>query len=458
MNINQAYKFKLKTNSETETALGGYLGCSRFVWNKALALIKLRLENKNTEKVVSKNLTVGHRYNAQDYLPRYNELAAMLAFWKKTGECSFLNKAPSQVLQQTLKDLDQAIKDAFKSGNGKRFPKFKKKGYSETGIRFPQGFKLENNRIFLPKTGWIRFFKSRNAKGTVKSVTVKKEVDGYYISVLTEQVIEKGRWADIKNLNPIGMDAGVKKIMTLSNGAYFEPLDFSKADKKISKEQCSLDRKQHSRKKGDKTKKSKNYIKQAKKVSQAFKKKSDTKIDYLHKVSAAIAKNHGFVAVENLSVDNMTKSAKGTTDNPGRNVKAKSGLNRSILAQAWSMFYDMLEYKLLFSGGQLVRVNPSGTSQECPVCHNKHKDNRKTQETFFCISCGFTANADLVGAGNILARALPEYNFKIPQGKLRKFKPVEYSKTQGVWNEADGETRCQQQELLGNREGLPVLV
>jgi putative transposase len=174
------------------------------------------------------------------------------------------------------------------------------------------------------------------------------------------------------------MDAGIKKIMTLSNGAYFEPMDFSKIDKRIAIEQRNLDNKQHSRKKGDKTKKSRNYIKQAKKVSQAFKKKSNTRNDYLHKVSAAIAKNHGFVAAENLSVDNMTKSAKGTTDNPGRNVKAKSGFNRSILAQSWSMFYDMLEYKLLFSGGQLVRVNPSGTSQECPVCHNKHKDNRKT--------------------------------------------------------------------------------
>jgi len=447
MNINQAYKFKLKTNPEMERVIDNYIGCSRFVWNKSLALIKLRLESKNIEKAVLKNIIVGKRYNTRYYLPNYNELAAMLTFWKKTEECSFLNKAPSQVLQQTLKDLEKAIKDAFVPSNGKRFPIFKKKGRYETGIRFPQGFKLENNRVFLPKIGWIIFFRSKDIKGTVKSITLKKESGSYYISVLTEQVIEKGIWSDlnIESLNPIGIDAGVKKIMTLSNGAYFEPIDFSKIDKKISRAQYILSKKQHSRKKGNKTKKSKNYTKQAVKLSLAYKKKSDTKNDYLHKISTAIAKNHGFVAVENLRIDNMTKSAKGTIDNPGKNVQAKSGLNRSILAQSWSMFYDMLEYKLIFRGGYFIKVNPAGTSQECPECRSKHKDNRKTQESFLCISCGFTANADLIGAINIVRKALPEYDFKIPQG-MRKFTPVEYSKSNEVWNEANGS--CQQQEPL----------
>ena len=287
MNINQdykAYKFKLKTNAELEAEINGYVGCSRFVWNKALALIKARLENQNIEKIVRKNL-----------------------------------------------------------------------------------------------------------------------------------------------------------------GSYFKPLDLSKADKKIAKEQQKLDCKQHSRKKGSKTKKSKNYIKQNRKVALAHKNKADTRYDYLHKVSAAIAKNHGFVAVENLNVSNMTRTAKGTAETPGRNVKAKSGLNRSILAQSWSMLYDMLEYKLLFNGGRLVRVDPAGTSQECPVCHNKHKDNRKTQEAFSCISCGFFSHADLVGSVNTLTRALPDYNFKIPQG-LREFTPVEYSRSFKNGNEADNRVCRQQQE------------
>lgn len=460
MKINQAYKFKLKTNTEIEAAFDIYIGCSRFVWNKALALLKSRLENRNADKFVRNKLVRCPRYEKPEYLPNYNNLAAMLAFWKKTDECSFLNKAPSQVLQQSLKDLTDSVADAFVKGNGIRFPRFKKKGHSQTGIRFPQGFKIENNRVFLPKIGWIRFFKSRDITGTPKSITVKKEADGYYISILTARIAEKGKWsdiADIKELNPAGIDAGVKKIITLSNGAYFKPLDLSKADKRMVIEQQKLSRKQHSRKKGDNTKKSKNYIKQNKRVVLAHKKKSDIRYDYLHKVSAAIAKNHGFVVAENLKVANMTKSAKGTAENPGRNVKAKSGLNKSILAQSWSMLYDILEYKLLFNGGRLVRVNPSGTSQECPMCHYRHKDNRKTQEAFSCISCGFTANADLTGAVNTLTRALPDYNLKIPQG-LREFTPVEYSEFFGAKSEADKVICCRQQELSGNREGLPSLV
>ena len=455
MIINQYYKFKLKTNPDIESKIDFYLGCSRFVWNKALALIKARLENQNIEKIVSKNIIA--KSKTKEYLPNYNVFSAMLTFWKTTNECYFLNKAPSQVLQQTLKDLDKAVKDAFIKNNGKKFPRFKKKGRSDTGLRFPQGFKIENNRIFLPKIGWLNIFKAKKKSrynlnkinGEFKSITVKKLADGYYISVLIEKELEKGKWSDITNtdsLNPLGIDAGVKKIATLSNGFYFKPLDLSKIDNKIAKAQTKLNLKQHSRKKGDKTKKSKNYMKQNKKVAILHKKKSDIRNDYLHKLSTVIAKNHGRIAVEDLKVNNMTKSAKGTAESPGNRVKAKSGLNKSILNQSWSMFYDMLEYKTLLNGGQLLKVNPARTSQECPNCHYTHKDNRKTQEEFVCISCGFSINADLAGSINIIHKALPDYNFKLPQD-LREVTPVEYSNCFSGLNEAgDILSSLQQQE------------
>jgi putative transposase len=440
MKINQAYKFKLKTNYNIESKIDFYLGCSRFVWNKSLALIKARLENRNIEKVIQKNIIT--KYKKPEYLPNYNELSAMLTFWKKTDDCYFLNKAPSQAIQQTLKDLFEAVGQAFTKGSGKRFPVFKKKGRTETGLRFPQGFKIDNNRVFLPKLGWIGFFKSRDIDGKVKSITVKKLADGYYISVLIEKELEKGKWSDIMDINkfnPVGIDVGIKKIVTLSNGIYFKSLDLSKIDAKIYKEQTKLSLKLHSRKKGDKVKKSKNYIKQSKKVALLNKKKADIKYDYLHKVSSAIAKNHGLIAIENLKVCNMTKSAKGTVKNPGSKVKAKSGLNRSILNQSWSMFYGMLEYKLLLNGGKLIKVNPARTSQECPLCHYTHKDNRQTQENFICKSCGFSINADLVASVNVINKALPDYNFNLPQD-LRELTPVEYLSLYRGLNEADKET------------------
>ena len=101
---------------------------------------------------------------------------------------------------------------------------------------------------------------------------------------------------------------------------------------------------------------------------------------------------------------NMAKSAAGRSDSPGRNVKAKSGLNKSILDQGWFEFRRQLDYKLAWNGGWLVAVPPQYTSRTCPYCGHVSADNRKTQARFACVECGFEDNADLVGAINVLAR------------------------------------------------------
>jgi putative transposase len=96
--------------------------------------------------------------------------------------------------------------------------------------------------------------------------------------------------------------------------------------------------------------------------------------------------------------------AKGDIFKPGKNVKSKSGLNKSILDQGWGMFVQMLEYKQAWSGGDVLRVNPKNTSRTCPCCGHVAKENRITQANFECVECGFKANADLVGALNVLER------------------------------------------------------
>jgi len=102
----------------------------------------------------------------------------------------------------------------------------------------------------------------------------------------------------------------------------------------------------------------------------------------------------------------MSKSAKGTTETPGKNVKAKSGLNRVITQQSWGMFFEMLEYKLKRNGGELIKVNPKFTSQTCPKCGYISKENRLSQSKFVCQKCSYTNNADVVGALNILDRGI----------------------------------------------------
>ncbi len=107
--------------------------------------------------------------------------------------------------------------------------------------------------------------------------------------------------------------------------------------------------------------------------------------------------------LEDLKIANMSKSAKGDMENPGRNVQAKSSLNKSILDQGWYEFRRQLEYKQLWRGGQVITVNPRNTSRSCPLCNHTQRDNRKTQAAFACVKCGFKENADYTAAINILA-------------------------------------------------------
>ena len=139
------------------------------------------------------------------------------------------------------------------------------------------------------------------------------------------------------------------------------------------------------------------------KLSKLHQKIANIRKDFLHKLSTEICKNHANIYVEDLIVTNMSKSAKGTIENPGKNVKAKSGLNRAILDQGWGEFRRQLTYKAAWLGGKVISVSAKYTSQTCSNCGHVDKANRKSQEKFACTSCGFEKNADLNAAANILA-------------------------------------------------------
>jgi putative transposase len=108
------------------------------------------------------------------------------------------------------------------------------------------------------------------------------------------------------------------------------------------------------------------------------------------------------IVIEDLKVKNMSKSASGTVEAPGRCVKAKSGLNKSILDQSWGEFRRQLEYKQVWRGGEVLAIDPRNTSRTCPACKHVSAENRTTQAKFECVECGFAENADLTAAMNIL--------------------------------------------------------
>ena len=376
MIICQAYKFRLKTNKDIAQQLGQFAGSCRFVWNKALALIKNRLEH---------NIPIFW----------YNDLASLLRLWKQSDEYGFLKDTHSQILQQTLKDLDKAVRLAFTKGNGIGFPKFKKK-YRHDSFRYPQGFKIDNKRIYLPKIGWVRFHKSQEVNGTPKNATVSRYGNHWYISIQVKQEIPEPLHP---SASAVGIDMGVRRFATLSNGTIYRPLNsFRKLEKKLAIEQSKLSRKK---------KFSANWKKQKVRVSKVHIKIANARKDYLHKVSTNISKNHAVVVLETLKVKSMTASARRTKENPGRLVFVKSRINKAILDQGWYEFRRMLEYKQVWRGGKVITVPQEGTSTTCPICGNNNPLNRPVlRRRFRCTACGYENDSDLTAAGNILRRGL----------------------------------------------------
>ena len=128
--------------------------------------------------------------------------------------------------------------------------------------------------------------------------------------------------------------------------------------------------------------------------------------DWLHKTTTDLAKSHGVVVIEDLRIQNLTRSARGTIEHPGSNVRAKAGLNRSILSMAWGMAEHMLGYKCPTQGGVLIKVDPRGSSTECPRCGRCSPISRLNQATFRCVACRHAANADTNAAQVLLERGL----------------------------------------------------
>ncbi len=382
----QGYQFQLNPKHTHIDHLNQALGANRYVWNKLLAMNLFRLENK---------------------LPIlwYNEMAWFITLWKQSDEYGFLKLAPSQSLQQTAKALDRAFKDAFdKNQPNKRIPNFKRLGKNEAGIKYPQGITLDqgNSVIKLPKLGWVKYRNSRKVEGTIKNVTISRKSGHFSVSIQTERDVQDPiHPAD----TAVGLDLGVAKFATLSDGRVIAPKNsFKQLSQKLAREQRKLK---------NKVKFSANWHKQKQKITQLHSRIAQVRNDFLHQTSTAISKNHAMIVMEDLKVSNMSRSASGTMEAPGKQVSQKSGLNRSILDQGWGEFRRQLEYKQMWLGGWLLAVPAHHTSQTCAECGHVAKENRTTQDKFHCVACGHENNADVNAAQNILKRGF-EYLASTP--------------------------------------------
>ncbi|WP_374063633.1 RNA-guided endonuclease InsQ/TnpB family protein [Cupriavidus sp. DF5525] len=369
----QAYKYELMPTGEQQRNMRRFSGSCRFVFNKALALQKARYEQ-------------GEKKHG------YAGLCKLLTEWRNSTETAWLADAPVHPLQQTLKDLERAYGNFF----AKRadFPRFKKKGQGDS-FRYPdpKQIKLDqaSSRLFLPKLGWLRYRNSRKVLGVVKNVTVRQSCGKWFVSIQTEREVEQ---PVAQAASAVGIDMGVARFATLSDGTFYAPLNcFKRQEAALRKAQQAMSRKK---------KFSSNWKKAKARVQRIHSRIGNARRDYLHKCSTTISQNHAMVCIEDLQVRNMSRSAAGSTEQPGKQVQAKSGLNKAILDQGWFEFRRQLDYKLAWNGGYLIAVPPQNTSRTCPCCGHVSADNRQTQARFECVECGFEENADVVGAINVL--------------------------------------------------------
>ncbi|QTR46626.1 transposase [Thiothrix litoralis] len=391
MQRHQAFKYELMPNGETQRQLRRFAGSCRFVYNKALAL--QQASHEAGEKFIG-----------------YVAMAKHLTAWRNGTETPWLKDSPVHPLQHALKDLDKAYQNFF----AKRadFPRFKRKGSGDS-FRYPdpKQIKLDqgNSRLFLPKRGWIRYRNSRDVLGELRNVTVSSKDSKWFVSIQTLRQAQGIAQREVElptsqattstcaeRSRSIGIDLGIARFATLSDGTYIEPLNSFKAKAaKLAKYQRRMAHKQ---------KFSKNWKKAKANVQKIHTQIANTRRDFLHKATTTLSQNHAFVFIEDLQVRNMSKSAAGTAENPGKNVAQKSGLNKAILDQGWGEFRRQLDYKMAWKGGMLFAVPPHYTSQECPECHHVSADNRQTQAKFVCVQCHYENNADHVGAINIKER------------------------------------------------------
>ena len=347
----KSFKFKLYPTEEQKVFFERSAGCSRFVYNKLL-------EDSITEYQNTGKFILGF------------SLTNKLVELKK--QFPWLKEVNSQSLQQTSMNLASAFKNRFSKKRRIKigFPKFKSK-HTTSSFSIPQHFIINKNQIKIPKIGWISCITHRKLEGKVKSITISKDVDVWFVSILCE-LEDKISYYDPSNA--IGLDLGIKTFAVTSDGECIDEPDIEKEYKKLKK----LQRKHSKKQKG-----SNNRNKARLKVSKQYRKIRRINKNFTETTSRAIAKLYDVVSVEDLNIKGM---------------KANRKLAPSIQKLSWGSFVRCLQQKMIVH--KVSRWFPS--SKTCSCCGWIKKDLTLNDRTFNCDGCGFNPDRDANAALNLL--------------------------------------------------------
>jgi transposase len=370
------YQYRLLPTDAQEATLRGYCAHARFVWNLA---------------VEQHQYWRPGRKKAPGYLEQCRQLTAARA------EYPWLAAGSQTVQQQALRDFAQAMASFFDKTNPASKPSWRKAGRNE-------GFRIVGRRggqwdvrrlsrhvgeVRVPKVGWVRFRWSRAVPAGVKSYRVTMDRAGRWhvaFAAVPEPIPAPG------NGKVVGVDRGVVIAAALSTG---ELLRMPSLTDRERTRLLRMKRKLARARRGSNRRKRVRLG-----IARLKARESDRRKDWVEKTSTDLARRFDFIRVENLKIQNMTRSARGTLKAPGRRVRQKAGLNRSILAAGWGLLVRRLEDK---ASSRVEEVNPAFSSQRCSACGHVDAKSRESQARFVCTACRFACNADVNAARNIAA-------------------------------------------------------
>jgi putative transposase len=364
-------RYRLAPSPGQEAILREHCRHARFVWNLA---------------VEQQSWWHPGRANAPGYL----EQARQLTEARRDNE--WLCAGSQMVQQQTLRDFAQAMANFFHGTHGR--PTWRKAGRDE-GFRVvavkPGHVRRRSRKtgaVWVPKAGWVRFRWSR-AVPAAKSYRVGRDRAGRWhiaFAALPDPVPAPGTG------EVVGVDRGVAVAAALSTGQLLRVPGLRPA------RQRRLDHLQRTLSRAQRGSNRRARVKLA--IARLKARERDARKDWAEKASTDLARRFDVIRVEDLKIGSMTRSARGTTAEPGRNVRAKAGLNRKILASGWGLLVRRLEDK---APGRVERINPAFTSQRCSACGHVDPKSRESQAVFRCTACGYAGNADVNAARNIAA-------------------------------------------------------
>ena len=351
-------------------------GACRYVWN--------HFREKNLADYQAFNNGKGQR-------PNISYFSLGVEFTKLRHETDWLQELPANPIKHTLKYFADALKEAMAGKKG--FPKPRSRNRHAPGFTLPgkENFRIKNidkkySLLLIPKIGWVKMTRRGGnpwEDGVPKQVVLRH--DGHRWRAFVSYEVEVEKRPDDGEI--LGVDMNTRQVATSDGHFYFLP-DLKKKEAR---------RKRYQRRMARQVKGSNRRKDTKKKLAKTSRNIANTRRNWVHQTTKEISGKCGTVVVEYLKVKNMTASAKGTVENPGKNVGQKAGLNRAMLDTALGELRRNLEYKC----GRLVEVNPAYTSQRCSECGHTDKENRKTQARFRCVSCGYMSNADTNAAMNI---------------------------------------------------------